>query len=1044
MIRKIIKFSSENSLVIIFITLFMSMYGIYCFTTLPVDAVPDTTNIQVQVITIAPGLVPEEVERQITLPMELLLNGIPGISQVRSTSRFALSHITVIFEEGTKILNARQLIAERMKFLERDIPNYYKLSMGPIVTGLGDIFHYAIIPKNKKLSELTMEEMMEIRTLQDWVVRPELLRIKGVAEVNTMGLYQRQFYIVPKLDKMHFYGITFQEIIDAIKTTNRNVGGSYIEKEDSQILIQGSGLLKNENDILNVPIKQAKNLGTILVADIAEVKLAKSLIVGSATFNGEKALIGSPLMLAGDNSRRVAVDVRNKIKEINQTKLKDHEIKILYDRSVLVNQTLKTVEHNLFLGCVLVILVLLLLIGDLRASIIASAMIPVSLLMTFIIMKHSGLSGNLMSLGALDFGIIIDGVVIIIDNCLRHLQERSSVKSRVLEQKEIKEIIVDATAEIMSASWLGRIIVVLVFVPLILLGGVEGKMFAPMAKTFIYGLISIFILSITTVPALASLFLKTPKSNQKPFLLRAVEKVYYPFVRFTLHRFTSFSLLSLFIFAISLFMFSRLGGEFIPRLDEGSAALRVIRKADIAPNYVIEEQKRLEKDLLSIPEVDTAFSRIGIAEIPDDPNGMNFSDLFVEFKPEKEWRHGMDRLKIKEEILKVLNKESRGAIFMMGQPIEMRTNELREGIRSDVSLKIFGEDLEQIVKVGTEIKMIVKDVQGGRDVELDVQGKNKLLKISSREDVKRTLAFSNEYLLVTVQSALGGVEIGKIYEGIRNFPLMLRVKEEERESMEKIKVLPIGNTKGLTLKLEEIANIELMNTFSIIARENSRRRVALLINIKDRDMESFVKEAAARVDKEVKLPPGIELQWGGNFKNLQNAKKRLSVILPITLFIIFMLIYYAFFNWILSLLIFICIPFAWVGGIWALKLSNLPFSISGGAGFIALSGIAVVNGMVLLAFLSSIRSRGISGDELIYQGVSLRLRPVLMTALTEIFGFLPMAVSTRLGSEVQKPLALVVIGGVITSTILTLILIPILYRKLENRIGKSEIIPTLA
>ncbi len=1039
MIKSIIRFSVKNSMVVIFMTAIISVYGFWCFKKLSIDAIPDITNTQVQVITLATGLVPEEVERLVTFPVEINLNGIRGVIDMRSVSRSGLSHITVIFAEGTDILEARQLISERLTLIKDELPDY-EMFMGPIVTGLGDIFHYTVLPKNKKLEELTMEEKMELRDVQDWVIRPELRRVKGVAEVNTTGSYPTQYYVLPNLKKMNDNGLSFSDVARALKRNNFNVGGNYFEKGDTQILIQGAGLLKGIKDIQNVPIRMSKNLMPIFVKDIAEVKLDMPLVTGSATYNGAEALIGSPLMMAGENSREVAVKIKESIEHLNNNVLKDYEIKILYDRSELVNKTLTTVNKNLVFGCALVVLVLIFLIGNLRAAIITSIMIPISLLITFIVMKLSGLSGNLMSLGALDFGVIIDGVVIVIDNCIRQLQLRAKDKGQRLDKEEINDTIITATNEIMSAAMLGRFIIILVFIPLLMLTGVEGKMFSPMAKTFVYALAAVFILSFTSVPALASLLLRPSLNEKKPFILRMFEKVYYPALNWSLNKFSLLTILAVSLLGISMYLFSNIGGEFIPRMDEGSAAIRVVRKADVAPSFVLSEQIRLEKLILAIPEVDRAFSRSGTAEVPDDPNGMNSSDWVIEFKPEDQWRPGMTRQKIRDEILETLKKDDGGAAFMMGQPIEMRSNELLEGTRSDISLKVFSEDLDEAVALAEKIQDEVKQVRGAFEVELDVQGKNKLLKITPNDNIREQLGFGRGNLLETVELALGGEQVGKIFEDMRSFALMMRLPHEDRENIEAIKSLPIPVRDGLNISLSELADVKEVDTHSVITRENSSRRIAIQINVKGRDMESFVKEAAARVDKKITLPEGVTLEWGGNFKNLQNAKERLSVILPLTLLVVFLLIYYAFFNWSISLLIFACIPFAWVGGILMLIASGLPFSISAGVGFIALAGIAVINGMILVAYFNTLKSQGMTGEELIQNGVTLRLRPVLMTAMTDIFGFLPMAFASGLGAEVQKPLALVVIGGVITATLLTLIFIPVLYKHFENKIGLAKIV----
>ena len=1030
MINKIIQFSVNSRMFIFMATLILLIFGYKSFQSLSIDAVPDITNTQVQINTPVKGLVPEEIERMVTFPIEYSMNGIPDVETIRSISRFGISQVTIVFKEDTEILRARQLVSEKLQNIE--LPDGVTPEMGPISTGLGEIFHYSVAAKDPETNpQKRLVQLMELRSLQDWYIKPRLLTVKGVTEVNTIGGYEKQFFIQPDIKKMSKYGLHFEDIEKAIEQTNLNVGGGYIQQTGEQLLVRGVGLLQTFDDIKRVVVKRLSDYQVIKVEDIAQVKFDKQIRTGAATVNGEESIIGTAFMLLGENSRTVSVGVDNKLKEISKDLPKWVKLDVLYDRSDMVDATLGTVQHNLFMGAALVILFLLMLVGNLRAAIITSIIIPISLLITFILMKWQNVSGNLMSLGALDFGIIVDGAVIVIENCVHRLQDEGKKLKRELTRAEVKRVVTEAAIEIRSAAGFGELIVIIVFVPLFALTGVEGKMFGPMAQTFIMALCSALVLSFTLVPALAATFLSGKTRDKKPYLMALAERAFSPALEAAL-KFKKVVLgIGLTSIMAGFFMFSQMGSEFIPQLDEGDFALQFIRPANINTENSVKLQMLSEKVINEFPQVKNVFARTGAAEVATDPMGVNISDSYVMLTPRDKWPKN-EKIQSKQDLMKAVKDKIElhvpGQVIMVSQPVELRFNELLEGTRADVSAKVFGEDLDKIISYSKEVSEIVGSIEGAGEVESESKGKSPMLQYSPKRDELAQLGVTSRPVLDAISTAIGGKEIGHVYEGVRKFPIVTRLSEEERKDVFTISQLPVGISDGYTVPISQVADIDFVETFTAVSRENSQRRVAVLINPETRDIESFVNKAKAKVDEKINLPEGYFVEWGGSFKNLQSAKERLSILVPLAMLVIIGMLYAAFRNFAQVILIFACAPMALLGGVVSLNILGMPFSISAGVGFIALSGISILNGVVLVTYFNRLIKDGKTPDDVVKKGAMTRLRPVLMTALTDIFGFLPMMFSTGLGAEVQKPLATVVVGGIFTATILTLIVIPSLYR----------------
>lgn len=1046
MINKIIHFSVYKRGIVLLITLAMVIAGVISFQSLPIDAVPDITNNQVQINTVIDGLAPEEIERTITFPVESSMRGIAGVIQVRSITRFGLSQVTVVFKDGVDIYRARQMVSERLQGVLTDLPKGAEAKLGPVSTGLGEIFQYTLDVKNPSANPSErLKQLMDVKALQDWFVKPRLMTVEGVAEINTSGGFERQYHVQPDIKKMASYGIHFDEIAEALEKSNKNVGGGYIAQTAEQFLVQGVGLFKSQADIGNVPVKQLSSFRVIKLGEIAKVGLGKELRTGAATVNGNETVLGTVMMLLGENSRTVSLRVKERVEEIAKTLPKDYVLTTVYNRSDLVNATLGTVEHNLAMGATLVIVVLLLLIGNVRAALITAVTIPLSLLATFLIMKPLGISGNLMSLGALDFGIIVDGTVILIDNCVRYIHDLTNKTGRRLNAEEIKKAVYEASVEVRLAAGFGELIVVVVFLPIFGLVGIEGKMFSPMATTFAIAVASALVLSFTTAPALASLVLSANAKDTEPKLMEWVRRVYKPLLEKTFEHKTATIGIAAAAVVLGGILFATRGAEFLPQLSEGSYAFHMIRPVNTSLDQSIAFQIKAEAIIKEYPEVENVFSRIGTSEVATDPMGVNISDTYIMLKDRSLWPKGETGKHSYQSLVDVLvarlEKELPGQNYLASQPIQMRFNELLEGTRADVSVKVFGPDLQKNMELAKAIQGIISKIPGAGDVEVDLAGTSPVLKVIPKDAELTRFGASTSDVLESISIALGGQEAGYLYDGDQKFPIVVRLGEEDRSDLDTIRELPVGVGANTTAPLNRLARAEFSETFSSINREDSTRRSAVLINLRGRDTESFVEEAKETVEKSIELPQGYYVQWGGNFQNLQEARSRLLLLTPIALIAVLLMIYAAFGSVGQTVLIFLCVPFALVGGVISLVLNGLPFSISAGVGFIALSGIAVLNGVVLVNYFNQLKLEGKTGRDLVVSGTLIRLRPVLMTALVAIFGFLPMMLSTSIGAEVQRPLASVVIGGIISSTVLTLIVLPTLYsifeKKFNGRVAHS-------
>ena len=973
------------------------------------------------------------------------MRGLAGVEQVRSITRFGLSQVTVVFKDGVEIYRARQVVSERLQSVAGDLPREAKPELGPISTGLGEIFQFVLDYKDPaEKPEERFQQLMELKALLDWFVKPRLATVEGVAEINASGGYERQYHVQPNIRKMTSYGIHFGDILESLEKVNRNVGGGIVQQTAEQFLVQGIGLFKTIEDIKFTPVKVLESYKVIRIGDIADVKLGKEIRTGSATYNGKEAVLGTVMMLMGENSRTVSLRAAKKIEEIKPNLPPGIELTTVYNRSDLVNATLGTVEHNLLMGASLVIVVLFLLLGNMRAAIITALTIPFSLLITFLIMKPLGLSGNLMSLGALDFGIIVDGTVIVLDHCVGFIEKLRHKLGRKLSRQEVMKAVFDATVEIRSAAGPGALIIMVVFLPIFGLEGVEGKMFKPMAATFVIAVFAALVLSFTTAPALASILLSGSTEDKEPKLMGWIRNLYQPVLSLGIKWSKVTILAALVSVGVGIYLFLGRGAEFLPQLSEGSFAFHMIRPVNISLDQSILFQEKADKVLMEFPEVSHTFSRIGTSEVATDPMGVNVSDSYIMLKPKDSWpklesgkAHTYESLV--QAIIAKLERNVPGQVYLASQPIQMRFNELLEGTRADVAVKIFGPDLKVLMDIAKKIQESASKVQGAGDVEVDLAGTSPVLKIEPKSQAMMRFSGSVSDLLETVSIALGGKEAGHLYEKERKYPIWVRLAEEERRDLDTIRSLPVGVSSNTIVNLSEIATSEFSETYGSINREDSNRRSAVLINLRGRDTESFVNEAKAIVEKEVPLPQGYYIEWGGNFKNLIEARKRLLILTPLALAIVLMMIYATFHSLAQTLLIFTCVPLALVGGVISLILNGLPFSISAGVGFIALSGIAVLNGVVLINYYNHLQEEGLKGLELVKTGALARLRPVLMTALVAVFGFIPMMLSTGVGAEVQRPLASVVIGGIISSTLLTLVVLPVLFLVFENKMKKETL-----
>lgn len=1042
MLNKILEFSVRQRLFVVMATLGLIGIGVWSAMRLPIDAVPDITNIQVQVNTIVPALAPEEIEKLVTFPIENEMAGIPGLTDLRSISKFGLSQVTLVFKEGTDIYRSRQLVSERLQTVIDELPPGLTPKLAPISTGLGEIFYYVVeyAPDAVKKPETRDAQLMELKQIHDFLIKPRLRSTPGLAEVNSSGGYEKQIVIQANPDKLKSVGMSFSEIAEAIGENVENAGGSVIQVGGEQVTVRAAGRVQSAAEIEQLPLKFGARATPLRVKDVAEVAIGTATRNGASTYNGEECVLGSALMLAGENSRLVAKAVAEKLTEL-ETKLPEG-VKIIpvYDRTKLVDQTIHTVESSLFEGAILVVVVLLVMLGNWRAALIVALAIPLSMLFAITGMVQGRVSGNLMSLGAIDFGLIVDGAVVMVENIIRHLAEKQHDLKRRLTSVERTQEVLLATKEVASPMFFGVLIITVVYFPILALTGIEGKMFRPMALTVIFALMGSLVLALTLMPALCSYLLGGNITEKDSWLVGLVKKGYAPILDFALHSRKIIMGIGVGLFILAVVVFNKLGAEFVPQLDEGSFATHMIRTASIGINASIDMQKRGEKMLLEkFPEVDYIFSRLGTAEVATDPMGVNVADTYIMFKPHDQWRKVKNKRISKDELANLMTKELGiyvpGEAHLFSQPIEMRFNEILEGTRADIAVKIFGEDFSIIEKIAGEAREILEKIPGAADVEFDALGKSPLLEIVPKREAMNKYNLHAAELNRVVNTALAGEEVGKLIEGNRRFDIVVRLNESLRQNIDELKRLPVRVDDGGLLTLGQVADFRITEQVAAIAREFSQRRSAIMINLRGRDVESFVIEAQQKINDQLKLPDGYTIEFGGQFKNLIDAKRRLMVVVPVAMALIFILIFIALRSFRQSLLVFLAVPLAISGGVLALALRSLPFSISAGVGFIAVSGIAVLNGLMIITFFNQLRKKGIDLNATVRDGSLLRLRPMLMTAFVASIGFVPMAIATGAGGEVQRPLATVVIGGIITATFLTLVLLPLLYEWMEQKIN---------
>ncbi|MCZ0867167.1 CusA/CzcA family heavy metal efflux RND transporter [Dasania sp. GY-19] len=1026
MIDSLLRLAIERRYLFLSLILIVVGVGVWSYQKLPIDAVPDITNVQVQINTSAPGYSPLEAEQRITYPVETALYGLPQLAYTRSLSRYGLSQVTVVFEEGTDIYAARNLIDNRLGAIKSVLPPGIEPEMGPISTGLGEIFMYTVqASPDATMANGQPYDATALREIQDWIIKPQLAQVKGVIEINSIGGFNKQYHVTPDPKKLLYYGISIEELVNALQVNNDNRGAGYIERNGQQLLVRSPGQLATVEDIGNVIITEHGSV-PIKIQDVADIGIGKELRSGAATQNGKETVLGTAMMLIGANSRTVARDVANKLEAVQDSLPDGVSAEPVYDRTRLVDKAIATVAKNLLEGALLVIVVLFTLLGNFRAALITAAVIPLSMLATMTGMVRTGVSANLMSLGALDFGLIVDGAVIIVENAVRRLAEAQHNGNQQTLRERL-DTVYAATAEVIRPSLFGVAIITVVYIPIFSLTGVEGKMFHPMAATVVMALLSAMVFSLTIVPAAVAVFLRGKISEKESVVITKTKSFYKPLLLLALKfRWVVVSFAALLI-AGCIWLATTLGSEFIPQLNEGDIALHAMRIPGTGLEQAVKMQEILEQRIKSFPEVDKVFARIGTAEVATDPMPPNVADNFVILKPRNEWP---DPGKTKDELvieMETALEELPGNNYEFTQPIQMRFNELISGVRADLGIKVFGDDLDQLVLTANDILKAINQVPGAADARVEqVTGLPTLSVIPKRTALGR-YGLNVVELQDWVSAAIGGESAGLLYEGDRRFELIVRLPETLRRDIDRLSFLPVPLPNGDYIPLEEVATLDISPGPAQISRENGKRRVVVTANVRGRDLGSFVTEVKARINNDVDIPPGYWINYGGTFEQLESASQRLALVVPITLLIIIGLLVMAFGSLKDALIIFTGVPLALTGGVLSLWLRDMPLSISAGVGFIALSGVAVLNGLVMLAFIRDLWHE--KGDLLtsVVDGALIRLRPVLMTALVASLGFIPMALNTGTGAEVQRPLATVVIGGIISSTLLTLFVLPVLY-----------------
>nr|WP_294900391.1 CusA/CzcA family heavy metal efflux RND transporter [uncultured Pedobacter sp.] len=1036
MLNKIIKFSINNKLVIGLFTLALIIWGAWSLKQLPIDAVPDITNNQVQVITLTPSLATQEVERLISFPVEQTMATIPEIEQVRSISRFGLSVVTIVFHDDVDIYWARQQVNEKLTEAKNNIPpGLGNPEISPISTGLGEIYQYVVHPKSGFEKKY---DARELRSIQDWIVRRQLLGTPGIAEVNSFGGLLKQYEIALDPDKLRSFSLSISDVFDALEENNENTGGAYIDKKPNAYFIRSEGLVGSIEDIQKIVVKNNNNGIPVLIKDIATVQIGNSIRYGALTratkeSQGE-AVGGIVMMLKGANANNVVKLVQNKIDRINKTLPEGVVVEPYLDRSALVNRAIGTVGKNLIEGALIVIFVLVLFLGNFRAGLVVASVIPLAMLFAISLMNVFGVSGNLMSLGAIDFGLIVDGAVIIVEATMHILS--SNKLGRAFTQKEMDDNVEQSAVRMMSAAAFGQIIILIVYLPILALVGIEGKMFGPMAQTVSFAILGAFLLSLTYVPMVSSLLLSkktSPKKNFSDKMMDFFQKIYSPIIHGALKRRLLVVVSSVVLLIISIVLFMRMGGEFIPTLEEGDFAIETRLLTGSSLSQTIDKVNQASKILVDkFPEVKEVIGKVGAAEIPTDPMPMEATDLTVILKDKKEWTSAHSRDELAEKMTKAL-EDIPGVTFGVSQPIQLRSNELISGVRQDIGIKVFGDDLQKLTELSQQIGKIVTSVDGAKDLYLEqATGLPQIVVNINRDQIAR-YGLSIRKINQAISAAFAGSSAGLVYEGERRYDLVVRLSQENRKDISDVRNIYITAPNGEQVPLSQLASVDFQVGPNQIQREDTKRRIIVGLNVRGRDIASVVTEIEQKIEQKIKLPPGYYITYGGQFENLQAAKQRLSIAVPAALLLILLLLYFSFGSVKQSILIFSAIPMAAIGGVFALLIRGMPFSISAGVGFIALFGVAVLNGIVLITEFNRLKKKNVYGlKEIVFKGTAIRLRPVLMTAAVASLGFLPMAISSAAGAEVQKPLATVVIGGLITSTLLTLIVLPVLYTYFET------------
>jgi len=1043
MIDKILEFSVRQRVLVLMGAVALLLIGLWSANRLPMDAIPDITGVQVQVNTTVPALAPDEVEKLVTIPLEMALGGVPGATEMRSLSRFGLSQVTLQFTDKTDVYRARQLVTERLQSAADSLPPGLTPKLIPITTGLGEIFYYSIdyAPNAPGAPASREAQLMQLWELQEYVIKPQLRTVPGVAEVNAYGGYAKQIVVQPNTTRLRDAGLTVKDLAKIVSENVENAGGGIVNAGNDQLVIRGVGRVTSPQEIAELPVKFAAGVMPLRVKDFAEIQIGHAFRTGAATHSGQEAVIGVALMLMGENSHAVAERVAQKFEEIKKRLPSGVVIMQEYNRKNLVHRTIRTVATNLFEGALLVIAVLLFLLGNWCAALIVASAIPLAFLFALTGMTRFGISGNLMSLGAIDFGLIIDGAVVIVENVVRQLGSKQHQLGRSLTTEERLHTVVVASKQVGTPMFFGVLIIAIVYLPILALSGIEGKMFHPMALTVMLALGGSLVLALTLMPALCSFLLRGNIAERDNWIIRCAKGAYSPTLHLALRLRWLVVLGAIALFAVAIFIFSRLGADFIPKLDEGTFTMMVFRAASISVDATVKAQRKTEEEIPKrVPEVTHVFSRIGSAEIATDPMPPSDCDFYIYYKPQSEWRKIDGRPISKEQLSKIITAEiealNPGARVMVAQPVEMRFNEMLEGIRADIAVKIFGNDYDVLERLGSEVKEVLEQIRGTREgegeVEYETTGRAPMLEIRVKRDVLAKYNLHAGDVNQTIAAALGGQTVGTMIEGNRRFEIVVRLAEADRENLETIRALPVRVGDAGMLPLGEVADIERVKTVSPILRDSAQRRAALMVNLQGRDVESWVKEADTKVREHVRLPEGYTLEFGGQFENLREAKARLAIVVPAALAFIFAFIFMAFGSVRQTLIVYSGVPLAVTGGLVALWLRSMPFSISAAVGFIALSGVAVLNGVVMISYFNQLREEGRSVRESVIEGALTRVRPVLMTAAVAAFGFVPMALSTSAGAEVQRPLATVVIGGILSSTFLTLIVLPVLYAWFER------------